>query len=174
MKALLIVDLQNDFAKPGGALYFPGAENVISGIIKLVKEFKLQNLPIIYTKDWHEDKDYEFDIWGVHCLHDTHGSEIVDELKDTLYGYKHVYEVRKSRYSGFYGTNLEQILKDLNITEVHVGGLVTHICVLFTVEELRNRGIETIVHSDCVDSFDKPMHEFALREMKEVLLAKVI
>ncbi|ABS60492.1 MULTISPECIES: cysteine hydrolase family protein [Fervidobacterium] len=174
MKALLIVDLQNDFAKPGGALYFPGAENVIPNIVKIVEEFKAQNLPIIYTKDWHEDNDYEFSIWGVHCLHDTHGSEIVDELKKALEDYQNKYEIKKSRYSGFYGTNLDELLKKLGVTEVHVGGLVTHICVLFTVEELRNRGIETIVHSNCVDSFDKSMHEFALREMKEVLLAKVI
>ncbi|MFN3692371.1 MAG: cysteine hydrolase family protein [Fervidobacterium sp.] len=174
MEALIIVDLQNDFAKPGGALYFSGAENVIQPIIKLVKEFKIRNLPIIYTRDWHEDNDYEFGIWGVHCLHDTPGSEIVDELKCELEGYKNVFEIKKSRYSGFYGTNMENLLKQLNIDTVHIGGLVTHICVLFTVEELRNRGIETIVHSDCVDSFDKDMHNFALREMKEVLLAKII
>jgi len=174
MEVLLIVDLQNDFAKPGGALYFPGAEKVIPPIVELVKEFKDKNLPIIYTRDWHEDNDYEFDIWGVHCLHDTVGSEIVDELKLELKDYSKVYEIKKSRYSAFYGTNFENLLKELKIDKVHVGGLVTHICVLFTVEELRNRGIETIVHSNCVDSFDKSMHEFALKEMRDVLLAKVL
>jgi nicotinamidase/pyrazinamidase len=174
MEALIIVDVQNDFAKPGGALYFPGAERVISPILELVKEFRENRLPIIYTRDWHEDNDYEFGIWGVHCLHDTKGSEIVDELKEALKGYERAFEVKKSRYSAFYGTNLEFLLKELGITKVHVVGLVTHICVLFTVEELRNREIETIVHSNCVDSFDKEMHKFALREMEEVLLAKVI
>jgi len=174
MEALIIVDVQNDFAKPGGALYFPGAERVISPILELVKEFRENRLPIIYTRDWHEDNDYEFGIWGVHCLHDTKGSEIVDELKEALKGYERAFEVKKSRYSAFYGTNLEFLLKELGITKVHVVGLVTHICVLFTVEELRNREIETIVHSNCVDSFDKEMHKFALREMKEVLLAQVI
>ena len=174
MEALIIVDVQNDFAKPGGTLYFPGAERVISPILELVKEFRENRLPIIYTRDWHEDNDYEFGIWGVHCLHDTKGSEIVDELKEALKGYERAFEVKKSRYSAFYGTNLEFLLKELGITKVQVVGLVTHICVLFTVEELRNRGIETIVHSNCVDSFDKEMHKFALREMEEVLLAKVI
>jgi len=174
MEALIIVDLQNDFAKPDGALYFPGAENVIPPIVKLVEDFKARNLPIIYTRDWHEDNDYEFGIWGVHCLHDTKGSEIVDELKEALKGYENAFEIRKSRYSAFYGTNLEELLKRLDVTKVHVGGLVTHICVLFTVEELRNRAIETIIHSRCVDSFDKDMHNFALREMKEVLLAHIV
>ncbi len=174
MEALIIVDVQNDFAKPGGALYFPGAERVISPILELVKEFRENRLPIIYTRDWHEDNDYEFGIWGVHCLHDTKGSEIVDELKEALKGYERAFEVKKSRYSAFYGTNLEFLLKELGITKVHIVGLVTHICVLFTVEELRNREIETIVHSNCVDSFDKEMQKFALREMEEVLLAKVI
>ncbi|ODN30244.1 cysteine hydrolase family protein [Fervidobacterium thailandense] len=173
MKALLIIDLQNDFAKPGGALYFNGAERVVGPILELVKKFKEEGLPIIYTRDYHDENDYEFQIWGTHCVGGTYGSEIVDELKEALEGYEKVYEIRKTRYSAFYGTNLEKLLKDLGVTEVHVGGLVTHICVLFTVEELRNRGIETIVHVKAVDSFDKSMHEFALREMKEVLLAKL-
>ncbi|MCX7654293.1 MAG: cysteine hydrolase [Fervidobacterium sp.] len=174
MEALLIVDLQNDFAKPNGALYFPGAEHVIPPIIELVKEFKNKTLPIIYTRDWHEDNDYEFEIWGVHCLRNTFGSEIVDELKEEIVGYKNAFEIKKSRYSAFYGTDLENLLGELKIDKVHVGGLVTHICVLFTVEELRNRGIEVIVHSNCVNSFDKSMHEFALKEMRDVLLAKVL
>jgi len=174
VKALLIVDLQNDFAKPGGALYFPGAENVIPPITELVERFKERDLPIIYTRDWHEDNDYEFSIWGTHCLHDSIGSEIVDEVKKSLQDYEKAYEIKKSRYSAFYGTDLENLLRNMDIDEVHVGGLVTHICVLFTVEELRNRGIETYVRSDCVNSFDKFMHDFALKEMKEVLLADII
>jgi nicotinamidase/pyrazinamidase len=113
-------------------------------------------------------------VWGTHCLRDSEGSKIVDELSNALKDYDNVYEIKKSRYSAFYQTNLQDILTSMNIDEVHVGGLVTHICVLFTVEELRNRGIRTYVHSECVDSFDKSMHEFALREMKEVLLADVI
>jgi len=174
VRALLIVDLQNDFAKPGGALYFPGAENVIPPIVELVERFKSNGLPIIYTRDWHEDNDYEFTVWGTHCLHNSEGSEIVSELSMSLKDYDNVYEIKKSRYSAFYQTNLEDILASMDVDEVHVGGLVTHICVLFTVEELRNRGIKAYVHSECVDSFDKSMHEFALKEMKEVLLANVI
>lgn len=173
MRALLIVDVQNDFAKPGGALYFPGAERVVPPILELVREFRSGSLPIIYTRDFHDENDYEFAIWGVHCLRDTPGSELVDELKEALAGYPHVFEVKKSRYSAFHGTNLDELLCELKVTEVHVVGLVTHICVLFTVEELRNRGIETIVHVQGVDSFDKRMHEFAIAEMRDVLLAKI-
>ncbi len=174
MKALMLIDIQNDFAKKGGALYFDGAENVIPKAVELVKEFKSKGYPIIYTRDFHDEDDYEFKIWGTHCVGGTYGSEFVDELKKELEGYEKAIEIRKKRYSAFYETNLENILKELKPEEIHIVGLVTHICVMFTVEELRNRGYETYVHKDGVDSFDKELHNSALRIMKEVLLAKVI
>ena len=174
MRGLLIVDLQNDFAKPGGALYFEGAEKVIPYITNLVDEYIEKGLPIFYTQDWHEEDDYEFKIWNKHCVKNTKGAEIVEEIKEKLENYDKSFNIKKQRYSAFYGTNFDEILKSQNIDELHVVGLVTHICVFFTVEELRNRGIKTIVHQKGVNSYDKDLHNFAIRMMKEILLAEVI
>lgn len=174
MKALMIIDMQNDFAKNGGALYFDGAENVIPKIVELVKKAKSKNLPIILTQDWHEEDDKEFEIWPKHCIKDTYGARIIDEIESLLKDYEKVYYIKKTRYSAFYNTNLNEILKDLSINEVDLVGLVSNICVLFSAEELRNRDIKVNLYRDGTDSYDKQMHEFSLMLMKEVLNVNII
>jgi nicotinamidase/pyrazinamidase len=174
VRALLLIDLQRDFVEPGGALYFPGAEGVLPPVLSLVEEYKRHNLPIITTQDWHEEDDAEFQIWPKHCVKNSSGAELVKVLKESLSGYtKHV-SIHKTRYSAFYGTNFEKIIESYGIDEVEVCGVVTHICVLFTVEELRNRGVKTIVRKDGVASYDKDLHVCALRLMHEILRAEVI
>ena len=174
MRALLLIDLQRDFVEPGGALYFPGAESVLPPVLDLVKKYREQNLPIITTQDWHEENDAEFQIWPKHCVKDGAGAELVKALKESLSGYEKHLTVRKTRYSAFYGTNFEKIIESYGIDEVEVCGVVTHICVLFTVEELRNRGIRTIVRKDAVASYDEGLHACALKLMREILRAEVI
>ncbi|QTA37867.1 cysteine hydrolase [Thermosipho ferrireducens] len=174
MKALLIIDVQNDFATPKGSLYFKGAENVIDPIKKLILKFKEKELPIFYTQDWHLQNDPEFNIWPQHCVENTPGAEIVDDIKKVLENYDKAFSIKKTRYSAFYNTNFDKMLKELNITEIDVVGLVTNICVLFTVEELRNRQIETNVYKNCVASYDKELHNLSLKLMKEVLRANII
>ncbi|HBT40097.1 MAG: Isochorismatase hydrolase [Thermotoga sp. 50_1627] len=174
MRALLLIDLQRDFVEPGGALYFPNAESVLPPVLDLVKKYREQSLPIITTQDWHEENDAEFQIWPKHCVKDSAGAELVKALKESLLGYEKHLTVRKTRYSAFYGTNFEEIIESYKIDEVEVCGVVTHICVLFTVEELRNRGIRTIVRKDAVASYDEDLHVCALKLMREVLRAEVV
>jgi nicotinamidase/pyrazinamidase len=104
----------------------------------------------------------------------TKGAEILDDLY-----IKGAPIVEKTRYSGFYNTNLEKLISDegkgnTEDIEVHVVGVCTNICVMYTVEELRNRDIKTIVHKKGVASFDEEAHKFALTQMKDVLGAEVI
>ncbi|RLG04684.1 MAG: cysteine hydrolase, partial [Thaumarchaeota archaeon] len=78
--ALLIIDVQNDFANPSGKLYARGAEKVIPPIKKLASAARRSGATVIYTQDWHIRGDPEFEIWGEHTLAGTWGAEIVDEL----------------------------------------------------------------------------------------------
>ncbi len=174
VRALLVVDLQRDFVDPSGALYFEGAEKVIDPIIKLVEEFKRENLPIITTQDWHDEDDEEFKVWPKHCVAGSEGARLTEKLEDALRGYEKHYTVRKTRFSAFYGTDFDDLIKRLGVDEFDVVGVVTHICVLFNVEELRNRDVKGRVHEDGVASYDEELHKFALREMKEVLGAEII
>ncbi|PLV59200.1 cysteine hydrolase family protein [Thermotoga sp. KOL6] len=174
MKALLVIDIQRDFVDKEGSLYFDGAEKVIEPVLKLVEEFKEHKLPIITTQDWHSLDDPEFNIWPKHCIENTNGARLTERLEKALEGYDLHFPVKKNRYSAFYNTNLEEIIKKNNIDEVFVCGVVTHICVLFTVEELRNREIPVKIVTEGVASYDEELHKFALREMKEILGAELI
>jgi len=82
--------------------------------------------------------------------------------------------VPKSRYSGFCKTNLNDILRDLDPEIVEVVGVCTNICVLYTVEKLRNRDYKVVVHRDGVASFDQDAHLWALKQMESVLGAEIL
>ncbi|MDK2886242.1 MAG: nicotinamidase/pyrazinamidase [Thermosipho sp. (in: thermotogales)] len=169
MKALFVIDMQNDFAKKGGALYFDGADKIIPFVLNLIEKYKSQNLPIIFTQDWHKEDDKEFEIWPKHCIKNTYGAEIIDEIKKIIADYKNAFFIKKNRYSAFFNTNLDKIVKSLKIEETDVVGLVTNICVLFTVEELRNRDIKVNVFKEGTISYDNYMYDFSLKLMNEVL-----
>lgn len=174
MKALLIIDIQNDFVKPGGALYSNGVEDIIPDILSLVEMFKKEGAPIITTMDWHVAHDPEFEKWPPHCIENTEGAALVKELSDSLKCYEMHYTIKKRKFSAFFGTKFDELLKRLDIEEIHVVGVATNICVLFTVEELCNREYKVVVHEKETASYDERLHKFALREMKEVLGVEIL
>ncbi len=174
MKALLIIDLQRDFVDPGGVLYYEGAEKVVDYIVSLAERFKEDNLPIITTQDWHDEDDREFEVWPKHCVAGSDGARLTEKLEKALDGYENHYSVKKTRFSAFYKTDFDELIKDLGIDEFEVVGVVTNICVMFTVEEIRNRDIPVKVHEKGVSSYDEDLHRFAIRQMREVLGAEVI
>lgn len=88
MKTLIIVDAQNDFCNPDGALYVNGAEHLPSKILEFVNKNKDKINQIIFTRDWHQKKDKSFKdnggTWPVHCVQNTEGAAINKKLYDTL------------------------------------------------------------------------------------------
>ncbi|MEO0150352.1 MAG: isochorismatase family cysteine hydrolase, partial [candidate division WOR-3 bacterium] len=126
--ALIIVDMQNDFAHERGSLFVPDAPKTIKPIKSLIEKFREKNSTIIYTQDWHMEDDPEFKIWGVHAVAGTWGAEIVDELRPT----DRDITVKKLRYDAFYGTSLDHILRVKGIKSLVITGTVANICVLHT------------------------------------------
>ena len=98
------------------------------------------------------------------------GPEIIPELPPAPGDY----QVEKTRYSAFAHTNLDDILKQEQVTEVHVVGVMTSICVLETVKELFDRDIPAVVYQHGVADTDPEAHAFALKQMQRVLGAKVV
>jgi len=125
---LLVVDMQNDFADESGSLYNPDAEESIPIISGLVDEARDHAVPVWYTKDTHTKDDPEFEIWGEHCIKGSNGWNIVDELQPE--DGDRVFE--KSRYDGFYGTELDHQLTIHNKNTLIIVGTVANICVHYT------------------------------------------
>lgn len=159
-----------DFCTEGGALATDAngdiyAKQIIPFIVEKIKKFD----NIVFVCDNHSPDDIEFTRFPVHCVEGTKGAELIKEIMPYRDKGK---IIKKQRYSSFYNTNLEDIID--NYDEYHIVGVCTNICVLYTVEELCNRDKKVLVYEKGVSSFDPQAHEFALRQMKEVLGASII
>ncbi|MDI3472193.1 MAG: nicotinamidase/pyrazinamidase [Thermotogaceae bacterium] len=174
LKALLLIDLQNDFVEQNGVLYFDGAEKVIPFALEKIRYFRENGWPIITTQDWHEPDDEEFKMFPRHCVENTRGAMLQTDILKALDGYEKHYKIFKKRYSAFFGTKFDELIDEHNLDDFEVCGVVTNICVLFTVEELRNRDLKVRVYREGVNSYDINLHNFALVIIKEVLGAEVI
>ena len=170
-KALLIIDMLNDFVQKGASLEVPDTRKIISSIQTEIKEARKKGIPIIYICDSHDSEDKEFQHfgWPPHGVKGTSGADIINELKpsptDSI--------IEKTTYSGFYQTNLDETLQGLDIDTVRLTGCVTHICILFAAYEAAIRGYRIEVVADGVAGLAPEDHEAALRIMKDVLRAKI-
>jgi nicotinamidase-related amidase len=171
MEALLVIDMLKDFLNKDGALYCGDPSRKIIPFVKeKIEEFHNNGNLVVFICDSHDPDDAEFKMFPKHCVTNTEGAEIIDELpvskKDIV--------IPKKRYSAFYGSDLDKVLKDYKIDEVEVVGVCTSICVMDTVGDLRNRDIAVVVYKHGVADFDKKAHRFALKRMEKTYGAKVV
>ncbi len=169
-KLLIVVDMLNDFLKPDGGLYCgPTAEAIIPAVKAKVQEYVDNGEAIIFLADAHDEDDLEFKRFPKHCVAGTEGAELIDELKVLVMGddddYDNFEMTEKTRYSGFYDTELEDSLMWDEPEMVEVVGICTSICVMDTVGGLANRDFKINVYKDMVADFDPEMHEMALKRM---------
>lgn len=168
--ALLIIDMLNDFVLDGAVLEVPAARRMIPNLKKRIDEARKKKIPIIYICDSHAEDDKEFEIFPPHAVKGTKGAQVVEELSP-----KHRdYLVEKTTYSGFYNTELDDLLKKLDVNELIVTGIVTNICVMYTVYDAFLRGYRVIVPEDCVAGLNEEDHQFALKQMRNILKAEII
>ncbi len=190
MRALILVDLQNDFV-PGGALPVPHGDEVIPVADRVQKRFDL----IVATQDWHPLDQGSFAIhhkdgkpgdvidlngltqvlWPVHCVQDTPGAGFVPELD--MERVKKVFRKGDDKdidsYSGFFdndhrrSTGLGEYLKERSVTDVYVLGLATDYCVRFTALDAQSLGFQAYLIEDACRGVDLTPGDVAaaIREM---------
>lgn len=174
MKALLLVDLQNDFCK-NGALEVKDGDSVISVANSLIKKFKENNDLIVATKDWHPNSHKSFAInsngkvgelgtlnglpqvwWPVHCVENTYGSEFHSKLDSNNID-KTIFKGNNPEidsYSAFFDngklqkTDLDNFLKEKKIDTLYIMGLATDFCVKFTVLDALELGYKVYLIED--------------------------
>jgi nicotinamidase/pyrazinamidase len=145
-RALIVVDVQNDFC-PGGSLAVPHGDEVIGPLNKLIAEFLEQGEPVFKTRDWHPPRTKHFadygGTWPVHCVQETRGAEFHPDLLNDV-GVRIISKGLGDEdcYSGFDGTDLALQLRELGVDEVWVGGLATDYCVKNTVLDAVKKGFK--------------------------------
>lgn len=165
--ALIVVDVQNDFADPAGSLHVPGGEDVVGPIDALVTEAIEGGASVVYTQDWHPPVTPHFakdgGVWPDHCVQGTWGAELHPglEVRGTI--------VRKGSngedgYSGFtmrdpvsgatMPTELDGSLRARGIERVVVTGLATDYCVKGTALDAVALGYATSLRRSLIAAVD--------------------
>lgn len=148
-RALLIVDVQNDFC-PGGTLAVKDGDKVVPVINGIMDKFDL----VISSQDWHPEETVHFRKWPVHCVAGTQGAEFHPGLEadkidlELLKGTDN----KDDGYSAFEATNasLTDFLRGNNIQHLYVCGLATDYCVKASAIDAVTQGFHTYVITDAI------------------------
>jgi nicotinamidase/pyrazinamidase len=182
-RALLIIDVQNDFTE-GGALGVDGGDAVAEGITRLMREDPTRYDVVIASRDWHDgdndngghfatdaDPDY-VDTWPVHCVAGTPGADYDAGLDARLIDV----HIRKGQgrpaYSIFEGTAhddaaFDEVLDRLDVTDVDVAGIATDYCVRASALDALGAGHRVRVLTDLVAGVAQETSAAALEELRE-------
>lgn len=181
MKALINIDYTYDFVAEDGRLTCGEPGQKIEGFItSLTEKFIEDGDLVVFAIDIHEENDPyhpESKLFPPHNIRGTKGRSLFGSLDDVYHRHSEdsqVLWIDKTRYSAFAGTDLEIKLRERGITELHLVGVCTDICVLHTAVDAYNKGFKIIIHKDGVASFNQEGHTWALSHFEQTLGATVL
>jgi len=174
-KALLVVDIQNDFC-PGGALGVADGDQIIPTVNKYVDLFQGNQLPVFVSRDWHPENSKHFKEsggpWPPHCIQNSPGAEFHPDFKvpgkaivlskgtnPGLDGYS-VFEAHDLDNKPF-----NQLLEDIEIEELYIAGIATDYCVKLTSLDAFKYGLKVNVLTDAIKGVDKADSQQAIAEI---------
>ena len=168
LTALVVVDVQNDFADPSGSLYVREGETVVSVANGQIAEAETAGALIVYTQDWHPESTPHFEkdggLWPVHCVHDTWGAMLHPDLRvvgDVVRkgtrgedGYS-AFSVRDPLSGDTAPTILPGLLAERGVEQIVICGLATDFCVVESVTDARDLGYPVVVIRDGIRAVDR-------------------
>ena len=167
-QAILVVDMLNDFIT--GALKCDRGVAIVPQMMKLLDGARKASVPVIFCNDAHvKNVDHELKHWGVHAMADTQGAEVIPELKVS----DKDYVVKKRRFSAFFHTHLDLLLRELGVDTVIVVGLQTHICVQHTVADAYYLGYNVVVPKDATDCFTQEIYDYTIKYLADIYGAEL-
>ena len=149
-KAVVIIDMLNDFAEEGGALYVPGAERLVEKIGQLKGTAYEQGVYVIYANDNHAENDPEFKTWPKHAVTGTYGAQVIAQLtpteQDTVY--------EKQDLSFFTNPEADKDMKAKGIDELILTGVATNLCVTEAALDALKKQYKVNIVVDAVAGID--------------------
>ena len=156
--ALVVIDMQKYFLDPASPTFTCGGTAVLPTVRRLITTFRKANRPIIYTRHVHHPDRLDAGImgwwWEGMCLEGTPESEVHDDLAPLA----HDKVVLKHRYSAFYNTDLETILRCLMIEDLVITGIMTNMCCESTARDAYYRDYRVFFCADATGSINEEMH----------------
>jgi nicotinamidase-related amidase len=155
--ALLVIDMQYFFLDPASPSYTPGGPAIIPTVKKVIQAFRRADRPVIYTRHVHHPDQIDAGIlgwwWKGMCLEGSPESEVHHELAP-IAGEKVIF---KHRYSAFYNTDLETILRVLKVEDLVITGIMTNMCCESTARDAYFRDYRVFFLADGTGSITEEM-----------------
>ena len=143
---------------------------IVPKTAELVKGAREKNIPVIFCNDAHlKGIDHELKFWGDHAIAGTEGAKVIPELEVC----ESDYIVPKRRYSGFFHTDLDLLLRELGVNTVVLIGLHTHMCVRHTAADAYQLGYDVVAIKDATNSFTAEDYEYGLSYLKGTYDAEI-
>lgn len=169
--AFLIINMQNDFVSSHAVLPVAGAQAVINPLTYILSLFREKHLPVFHIVRVHEPDGSDIELFRAEkfrstpfAVRGTHGAAVIDEL--TPLPGEHLIE--KIRMSAFLGTNLDLMLRTLEVSTVVVGGVQTPNCIRTTVFDAMALNYETILVDDATGAQTREIHDANILDMKNI------
>jgi len=163
--AVVVVDMQNGFCHPDGALYAPGSEAAVEPCASLVECATDAGARVVFTRDVHPPEQFdgnhyydEFDRWGEHVLEGSWGAALHDELP--VDAAAHV--VEKHTYDAFHETELDGWLDARGVDDLLFCGTLANVCVLHTAGSAGLRDYRPVLVEDAIGAIEDDHRSYAL------------
>jgi len=167
-RALLLIDVINDFFHPDGSNYYPEYDPILENIRTMLDAARKAGLMVIHVREDHPPQhtaDFEFEKLPQHCFSGSSDVEWANGI-EVLEG---EYIVTKRRYSAFFETDLNLLLYESGIRNVMVVGVKTHVCIRATVQDAFGWGYRPIVVREAVGSNYHHLHEASLEDIERYM-----
>jgi nicotinamidase-related amidase len=170
--ALFIIDMQQFFCDPSSHAYFKDSTKIIPNIQQLLTVYRQHALQIIFTRYalLRTESPGSMGRWWNDILYNDHA---LSEIIFSLHPLQHEHVIRKKQYSAFFETDLDRILKNLQITNVLITGVLTHLCCETTARDAFMRNYDVFFVTDATASDKQVLHDASLRTLSDGFVTAV-
>ena len=156
--ALLVIDMQTFFLDPASPTFSCGGLAILPNLVKVIQAFRQVGRPVIYTRHVHHPDGLDAGImgwwWEGMCLEGSPESEIHPDISPE----RHDKVIFKHRYSAFYNTDLETVLRCLKVEDIVIAGIMTNMCCESTARDAYYRDYRVFFLADGTGSITEEMH----------------
>ncbi len=160
--ALLVCDMQAYFLDPASHAHIPSANAILDGIVELIKLTTAIGMPVIFTQHINNTSNSGMmSVWWKDLITTENPWHVIVPAIDVSHGTL----IQKSQYDAFYQTDLEKLLREKDVSQVIICGVMTHLCCETTARSAFMRGFEVFFPVDGTATYNLEFHRASLMNL---------